>query len=278
MGDLSVSSGGRGQSVPNTLSLLPGMTASPTPHNKGSWLTMIADTKEPLIGLWAYLGSFINTAGANNQRLTDIGIAPVGAAINAESVLVANIAWGHQNGYPNIFLPIKVPAGYRISGRTQSLAASGTNRLGITTIPAGGALSMFEGCDKSATVGVITANTTGTPMSLPGAINTKGAWTVLTASTPFAARWITFVISGVDSAAVIANTNILADLGYGGAGSEQSLISDVPVATTASEQIFSSAYTVPCNIPAGSRIVARYQAGSSVAAASNPCASAILFG
>lgn len=273
-----MTTGGRGISTAGASSVLPLTTGSATANVKGAWTVIITNTGQPLMGVFVYSGANVGNSASNNQVLFDIGIAPVGAAAGTETVLFANLPLGHMNQYVGAFMPIKVPAGYRISARCQGSSASFGIRIGVTTVPAGGSMSVQEGCDRTATLGADTATSAGTSMTLPSAINTKGPWTVLSASTPFAARHIAFCCSGVNTATAVANTQMLADIGFGPAGAELVLFGDLPMAESASETYNGIYVSLPCNIPAGSRIVARYTANTSVAALSNPCALAVIFG
>lgn len=83
--------------------------------------------------------------------------------------------------------------------------------------------------------------------------NVKGSWTQLIAAT--AAQWdrLRFADHGFDSTA-----GWLTDIGVGGSGSETVLIANLMGAST-STTMSEGVLTLPCNIPAGTRISARIQ-------------------
>lgn len=276
MGDVQVASAGRGLSSASASSLLPQVTSGAA-NTKGSWTVLLADTVEPLIGMILNVGKTIGSTGTHVTDLVDIGIAPIAAGGGTEIVLVPNIYLGAQAGWPNIFLPIQVPAGYRISARFANQGAGATLRLGVVTIPAAGPIGPFEGCQEAVDIGTTTASTRGTTLGTPGGLNTEGAWTDLVASSTIAARWILLQPGPPNTATMLANSGVM-DFAVGSAGNEKPIAENVPFNTDTAELLRAPLITLPCRIPAGSRISARCSCDTSVAAGGVPQASAILFG
>lgn len=91
-------------------------------------------------------------------------------------------------------------------------------------------------------------------LTAPGANNTKGAWTEVSASTPFDAAgfWVNVYHTGTTGFQLL-------DIGIGGSGSETVLLPDWPLFRPAMPWGLGSQW-IPLRIPAGSRVAARYQA------------------
>jgi hypothetical protein len=97
-------------------------------------------------------------------------------------------------------------------------------------------------------------------MTLPAAINTKGAWTEITAATSASIRWLVpLVVGNSTDTAWVANHRGLIDIGVGGSGSEAVIVPDVGFGAFNNEAILHFPVTVPVRIPAGTRLAARYQ-------------------
>jgi hypothetical protein len=243
-------------SVPETL------TASGTAHIKGAWTQLIAATDFDVSGIWMMHRDGISVSAVDTSMLIDIGL---GAAAS-ERVLVENIAVGFSGSTRSIFLPVYIPSGERIAARCQSAVVSET--VDAQCLIIGGGWMPGEHGGRATTYGASTAVSSGTLMATPGAVNTKGAWTELSASTANPIRWLIPCIAPTNNA-VLTATGVLVDIGYGSAGNEQVLIADLGARISTSEVCHTPHVTVPTNLPAGIRLVARH-AGSSVAATAIP--------
>lgn len=274
MGDFRLSDANVGQfSAGVAASSVQQPVTSGAVDTKGSWTVLVADVGEPITEILLYMGELISVSAAATGLLLDVGIAPVGAGAGTETVLVADLLFSMQAGHACVRLPIMVPRGYRISVRTASSTASKVTRWGITTISGG--MYGQDGAQAATTLGAVTTGSTGFVMTAPGSTNTKAAWSVLSASTARFARWLTLCLGGPATTAATAALSLV-DIGYGGAGAEAVLLGDIPFDLNSSEQARSAPITVPCNIPAGSRLVARYQA-TSTATAARPTLTAVLY-
>lgn len=99
------------------------------------------------------------------------------------------------------------------------------------------------------------ADSRGTQVTSSGTANTKGSWTQLAASTPFAAHLIVlhWTIES-DTPAV------LLDIGVGASGSEQIIVPDLYFQPR--QDSFSTLVAMPVGIPAGARVAVRTAASS----------------
>lgn len=140
------------------------LTASATPHSKGSWATLATATYD-VYGFW--LG--VNGSGASATRtdmMIDIGY---GTASSPENIIVPEWLCGWR-GLPNlapqmVYFPIFIPRGAVIQGRIQALIASDTADVVIWLN--GGASAMpgplFSGCDAYGTAIASSIGTSHTP-------------------------------------------------------------------------------------------------------------------
>lgn len=105
------------------------VTAAGSAHTKGSYTTLIASTGYAAFGIMVCVGNVGTAASTNTRTLVDIAIG----AASSEVVIIPNLLAGQAgasnsaSSEPNVyFFPITIPAGVRISARSQSLAASDT--------------------------------------------------------------------------------------------------------------------------------------------------------
>lgn len=230
------------------------IVASATPHTKGAWVELVTSTGFDTT-LLAILGrESINTNGADTSLLLDIGIGGSGSEI----VLVPDIMWGHQAGERCLVLPLGVPAGSRISARTQSAVASQAMQLTCQMSGCGGWTSADCG-RRATTYGANAATSSGVNSATPGAANTKSAWTQITASTTNPIRWLSPQAAGPAGVTSMSNMDALIDIGVGGAGSEQVIIPDLSYRHTSSEYCRFPQVAFPVNLPAGVRLAIRHQ-------------------
>ncbi len=223
---------------------------SGTANNKGTFVQLIASTA------FASMGFLIQTGfgtGAVDQMF-DIA---TGAGDN---VIVSNLVFCGNNGIgQNLYIPIPIPAGTRMSASNQSTGAASTMELSVVLVAQG--LTGFAGLGRCTTYGAVTASTTGVAMD-PGAVaNTKtaGAFTEITSSTTNA---IKYLIVGIGNKTNFVRSNFewLTDIGIGASGSETVLVPNLYMAgTTATDVIMPRYFALPCNVPAGTRLSAKSQ-------------------
>lgn len=222
-------------------------------NTKGAWVEVVASTgfNATLIDL-IILGT--GTSGSSRHMLFDIGIGGSGS----EVVLVPNILVGTANSMRRYTLPLWVPAGTRVAVRYQCTDAAWINNVSVV-LHNTGHLQSETGASALA-YGANPAGSTGTALAIPGAINTMGAWTQITASTSASLRSILVTATGPTSATWSSAPNALVDVGYGGSGSEQILLNGLPLSWATTEMTNNTSVTIPVNLPAGTRLAARYQA------------------
>lgn len=104
-------------------------------------------------------------------------------------------------------------------------------------------------------------------LTVPGALNTKSAWTQITAATPFDVSNLLLQLTMATS-----NGSALFDLGIGPAGAEVVLVANIPGRRISSAN-HAMQMLLPLSIPAGARIAVRYQ---QTAATINCTAAAVL--
>lgn len=222
-----------------------------TVHTKGSWVQLIASTSFAADGIVVKAAIVLVAVG---QHLTDIGI---GAAAS-EQVLLPDLfsQWATLPSPALYVLPIRIPAGTRISARTQSnattsqIVVSGQIFQGGWDMPRLGRLTAY---------GVNTADTGGTQVDPGGTIHTKGSWSELVASTAHRTRHLSIAFGGQNNL-VRTTANQLLDVGIGAGGSEVVLIPNIFVYQNLSTDSFHPLVTqYPCDIPAGTRIAVRAQ-------------------
>lgn len=110
------------------------ITASATPHTKGSYTALIAATAYDAYGITVLIGGTATTASVNARALMDVAI---GAAAS-EVVLLPNLMCGNvaaQNAASCMCVmyhfPIYIAAGSRLAARLQGLIASETATCAI---------------------------------------------------------------------------------------------------------------------------------------------------
>jgi len=237
----------------NTAASFPVNVPAGAANTKGAWVEAFASTgfNATLIDL-IVMGS--GASGNSRQMLCDIGIGGSGS----EVVLAPNILIGTASGARRYTLPLWIPAGTRVAVRYQSTDAAWVNNISVILHNTGHLQS--ETGSSALAYGANPAGSTGTSLAIPGAINTLGAWTQITASTSASLRSILVAVTGPSTPSWSAAPNALVDIGYGGIGAEQALLNGLPLAWTVTEMTNGTPATIPVNLPAGTRLVARFQA------------------
>lgn len=224
------------------------ITAPATPHTlSGTWTTVTGSLASDASGIYVYLPT--NTTGATDtSTILEIGI---GAA--SSEVLWGKVLAGYHTEGDLLWLPGHIASGSRVSARLQSAVAN------ASIIP-----FFYFTAEKSEHFGtpfVIGANTAasqGTVLTPHASVNTKGAWTQLTASSASAIAAISVMVQGAGGTAMNSSA-ILVDIGIGGSGSEVVIMPDLYYLGNSAEFYrWRSPTTLGRYIPAGTRISARY--------------------
>lgn len=222
------------------------VTAGGTSHTKGAWTEIIASTSTDSTQL--ILAVAVHQTGQNSATLIDLAIG----AASSEVAFLENLPCGSasQNGGWQVPLPVAIPAGSRISARTQSFTASRVALVGVSVLNGG--------ANIPGTLTVLGANT-GTSKGV--SLSTAGSWAEITASTSETYRSLILVPSA-GATTLQANDGDIA-LGVGASGFEEERLA-LGVATNTAEAITVgngdpswSVSALQRGAPAGSRISAR---------------------
>lgn len=169
------------------------VTASATPHTKGSWSQLVANSGARSLGIMVWLDNSA-VSNTNTSILLDIGIGASGS----ETVLIPDLAAGYalnpsvSNASHFYYFPLFIPAGSRIAARSQAVIASDvvTCRVNLFQRPSG-----FGWVGARVTAyGVDAANSRGTVLSCGN--NTYGAATAVSGSTANPIRHMQMGVQG----------------------------------------------------------------------------------
>jgi len=231
------------------------VTAHASANTKGTPVELIASTAFASSGFRVFMGA---SSGAGDY-LVDICI---GAALS-ELVIVANIPYGSQSAgrVSEVYIPIAIPAGTRISAAIQ--ATTGARTLGVAiTLGGAGALNMGS-FQRAVTYGAATADSGGTGLDPGGTANTKPAgFTEVISATTAPIRYLLLGFGNRNNSAV-TGTSWLVDIAIGASSSELVVVPNFRLSTSGTtdhiEPVISS---LPVSIPVGSRLSARCQCGT----------------
>jgi hypothetical protein len=203
-----------------TPSLTPGtlITASATPHTKGSWVSLIDPVDFDSFGIWLHI-SGTTTAATRTDGLLDIGIGPSGGG--SEQVIVSNLVCGWRglastascmNGM-RLFLPIFIPKGVRVSARNQALIVSDSVRVSIVLAGGRGGLGMPI-CVGMDDYGIDTANSIGTSHT-PGTTGAESAFANIGSTLSKNYKGVLIIPQGTLADTTMINQAYHWEVGYG---------------------------------------------------------------
>lgn len=218
---------------------------------KGSWVEFVASTA--FDWNYIYIHSRVTVVADN---LYDVGIGSAGN----EEVIIPNVMLNTRAGTADRTIspfgaPITIPAGSRISIRLQS--STGSNALLFLVQGFGSGLGESVGFAKMVQYGANTADSGGTAIDPGTTINTKGAWTQITASTNEDLKQVTLVL-GLRQNAAPTIAGWLFDIAVGASSSEEIIVADQPAYSNVAG-LGPDSITYPISIPKGSRIAIRSQ-------------------
>lgn len=227
-------------------------TAHATPHTAGDWVEVDPSLSADAAGVVVTLTAATNASGADTSTLLEIG---TGAA--ASEVVWATVGIGYRTLNAQMVVPGLLAAGTRVAVRCRSVITLKTVSAAYAFTPA---KSVALGAPS--TYGADTATSHGVTLTAPGSLNTKSAWTEITASTAADIAALLVSVQGA-AATALSGSGVLIDIAVGAAGSEVAVITDVYLHGDASERYDPrSLLTYGLAISAGSRIAARYQRAS----------------
>jgi hypothetical protein len=223
-------------------------------NTKGSYVEIASSTAFHAQGIIVCIGK----TNVSDRFLIDIAIG----AASSEYVVIPNLIARAENAAQitgQLFFPIAIPAGSRISARCQSATGGSSIRVAVTLC--GGGFSNYPVYSGVEAIGISTANTDGAFYQTSGtAINTKCAWQQMTAATSHDIKALQVAHTHFNSA-VAAST--LYDIGIGAASSETVLIPNlVEVVDSGMQSLTNYSACIPCAIPQGTRVAFRQQSSA----------------
>lgn len=246
------------------------VTASGSTNTKGSWVQLVASLANDCCWITIDLLFDGSPFGASpTPEAVDIGIGAGGSEVVLIADLMVNPGYT-LIGVARYSFPIHIPAGTRVSARSQCPVASGVVNVSINTFDGG--FSQQEGYSGVDSIGFNSGTTLGTVVTPSATANTLGSYAQLTAST---SKDYVGIFAYPDDQKVGSAVKALVDIAIGGAGSEIVIIPQNQVSLGTSTGNYCGALPWrPISIPAGTRIAARAQA----AAASTPAIGLTLYG
>ena len=233
------------------------VTASSTANQKGNYATLIASTAFDSYGVWIVV--FDNWSGdsTDNRALLDIAVGPS----NSETVVVPNLLSGQRsNGWhsPMGYFPVFIPAGSRISARTQAAVGSRATQVSIWSFgtPAGEAPPTALAIRD---IGTNLSTSGGTPVT-SGASSAEGSWAALGRVTAGATGAVLIASGGGDTAMTAQGWTV--DFASGESGAETPIHSDFYMRTVSTGDYTSPTQPTFHNIgglylPSGTQLNAR---------------------
>lgn len=246
----------------NTSGATTGTTITSGADAKGSWVDIGGTTS---FAFKRMVANLVNNNTANDM-IVDIGINVGGNRfVIAENLTFHTARRAIQDPTAYYDLPLYVPAGAQLSARCHAAANTETAQVSITGFSNGvGGMAPFSRCRQLYTP---SANENGVAIDPGGTVNTKGAWTEITASSGFHAAAIMFSFGFNDDIIRAADARAVLDIGIGAASSEQILLADFLLGwgVLMDGPFIPSLPILPFYIPSGTRIIARAQCSHNTA-------------
>lgn len=225
-------------------------------NTKGAYSTLIASSAADATMLRVQFGNSFVTA-TQIQQLVDIA---TGAAAS-ESVIIANIQAGSAgvvigsaaNKGIDLWFPVNIPAGTRISARMQDAVGSDTVDVHVSLY--GGGLTS-AGID---TMGAATGTSNG--VSVTAGANAYGAWTEISASTAANYR---YVIPSIQTGEVAwTSFDNLIQIGTGAAAAEVAILTEEfkTFSTEVVTELLIQPFKTLATVPSGTRLSVRIWGG-----------------
>ncbi len=254
MPDFSSYGGSRAETVgADTANSRGASVTSGNTNTKGSWAEIADSTPFQTAGFLLHVSHAMPA-----DHLLDIGVGAAGSEVAVVENLL--ISGGKNYGGPDcLWLPLAIPAGSRISARSQ--ATTGTRVMFVALTLLGPTLYAPGGRGRMTTYGANTADSGGAGFDPGGSANTKGNWTQITASTTANMALMYIAFGNQANATIGADSTWLVDIAVGAAGSEQIILSNIQLSAnlqndTADPGLFGP---VPVSVPAGTRLAVRGQ-------------------
>lgn len=243
VGDLSASS--RGTTV----------TSNASANTKSTdWVEIVASTPVDADGFFLQ----IEALTALRDFLLDIAVGGAGS----ESIILPDLQFSSGTGsssWADIYVPIPVAAGSRLSAKCQS--STGSSNLGICISLAYGDPYRAMRCQRATAYGAATSDSGGVALDPGGVAHTKPAsFTQITASTTNPIRYMIVSFGNRANTAYGVFTQWLIDVATGASSSEVVVLDDLQVfADTTSDHTQPSMIGRWLEVPAGTRLSAKAQ-------------------
>lgn len=224
-------------------------------NTKSAWTQLYSSVP------FATQGVLLNIRGADfgTRYLVDIGIGGAGS----ERVIIPDLFLWSNNSTPGmgIYIPIRIPAGSRVSARVAMNTLAGSATVGVQLLLVGEDLQWdrVPRIPRATAFGVDAANSRGVTLTSGAGTGDEGAWFELTSATPHPVHWLAIQF-GCDSKGV--GFGGAYDIAVGGSGSEKIILPDLAygVVAPAGDFVNPPAIALPVFIPAGSRLAVRLEA------------------
>jgi hypothetical protein len=224
-------------------------TGNATPFADGAYTEIDPSLSADAAGVYVFM-SGLSGLDTNSSTVLEFATGAGGAETFWGALQV-----GWVSGVVNAYVPGFIAAGTRMAVRVRSAVANqATGNMFMAFLPA------TKSVDPGAPVvmGYNSGTAAGVALTAPGSLNTKGAWTEIEDSTP-SDLGVLLVCPDAAGDTNLSSTGILVDIGIGAASAETVLVADVYLAPSTSENmIYRSPTTYGVDIPAGSRLSARY--------------------
>lgn len=239
-------------------------TAHATPHTVGSWTEVVAALSEDVGWVNIAPGGNVASSGVNTSALLNLG---VGAAASEVAVLPSLGVgyWGSISTvqHPGWLFPLFIPKGSRVAIQCQGAVTAQAVPMRFAFFAPS---QLARPSNKILAFGANLATSAGVVLATPGGNNTEGAWTEITAATPEPLAALAISVQGGGST-THASASALVDIAIGAAGSEVPVVTDIGLQLFSTEAVnYASPLIHPVDIPAGTRLAARWQ-GSAVTGA-----------
>lgn len=230
------------------------VTANAAANTKGTYTQLIASCAFDVTSILIMLDD--QTAALD--YLVDIAVGAAAAEVIIASNLLGTGGTGSISYGAHYFFPVNIPAGSRISARCQ--CSTGGSLIQVSALLFGGGFLDPETLGDVETFGADTTDSGGVNIDPGATVNTKGAYSQLSAATPYPIRLLTFSI-GCQLNTVRTTQSWLVDIAVGAAGSEVVILPNIVLNCSTSPDIIEpqTINRLPVNIPAGTRLSVRAQ-------------------
>lgn len=207
----------------------------------------------------------VHVALTNKSAAADLLVDIMLGVAGQEYSIIPNIYYtaGSNSSYgKNYFFPVFIPAGSRVTARSQSATASVTCRVAAWLMQAGAKGHPCVG--KIVDLGTNLAASRGTPLGDPAAAS-WGAWTQIAATAGFDLDWILGVFGDRAIATRTAGNKMWAQVGVGAAGQEYGISPEQGWNCSSTSMSINGFHGFWTPVPSSVRVAARYGATTATA-------------